>query len=264
MSKIVCFSGKLKSGKSTASNFVFGIQMLSLELVDYFRMAESGKLLVPFADGSEGELDFSAVPKEFSPGMYEFMAEKVWPYVKIYNFADTLKNILIGLFGIPWEQLYTDEGKNQPTQYKWEDMPLSKGKKGFVTGREIMEHYGTNIMRAIKDDVWVNDTFNRINAEGSEIAIIGDCRFPSEVNAIKKAGGKVIRLTRNGESDNKHVSNTALDKENYDWSNFDAVLDNEHYDLDKQCSELLRVLKEQKILAYGIEQEDTTFRAVSV
>ena len=46
-----------------------------------------------------------------------------------------------------------------------------------------------------------------------------------EVEAVQKAGGKVVRLTRQIYEDS-HSSETALDEDKYDWKNFDAVVDN--------------------------------------
>ena len=53
-------------------------------------------------------------------------------------------------------------------------------------------------------------TIRKIKEESPELAIICDCRFPNEVDGIKKAGGKTIRLTRNDESPDVHESEPSL------------------------------------------------------
>ena len=69
-------------------------------------------------------------------------------------------------------------------------MPISgRRTKGKVTSREFMQHFGTNICRKIKSDVWSSSCIESINKTETEIAVISDCRFPDEIDAIKKAGG---------------------------------------------------------------------------
>ena len=98
-------------------------------------------------------------------------------------------------------------------------------REGEMTAREFMQFFGTDIMRKIHQDVWVNACINKITKEGSGLAIVADVRFPSEVEAINKAGGKVLRLERDVHKDD-HDSETALDVENFDHSKFWHVLDN--------------------------------------
>ena len=94
-----------------------------------------------------------------------------------------------------------------------------------MTAREFMQFFGTNIMRRVYDEIWTSNTIKRINAEQTELAIISDVRFPNEVEAITNEGGVVIKLTRNPFKD-KHASETALDKNNFDQSKFTHVVNN--------------------------------------
>tara|TARA_R100001244_G_scaffold120565_1_gene90177 strand:- start:2776 stop:3039 length:264 start_codon:yes stop_codon:yes gene_type:complete len=73
---------------------------------------------------------------------------------------------------------------------------------------------------------------------GTELAIVPDVRFPNEADAIKQAGGKVIRLTRSPHDD-QHESETALD----DYEGFDHVLDNANSSLDETNRALMEVLR---------------------
>jgi hypothetical protein len=74
------------------------------------------------------------------------------------------------------------------------------------------------------------------------IALVTDCRFSNEVAGIQELGGKVIRLTRVVYPEDNHESETALDPENYDWRNFDYILDNQNLDLVQQKIMLLTVI----------------------
>ena len=92
-------------------------------------------------------------------------------------------------------------------------------------------------MRKMYEPVHIRHTVNRILSEQSELAIVPDVRFPNEVEAIKQAGGAVIRLERSTLNDG-HESETALDKENFDWGNFDFVIDNSNNTTEDFCSQV--------------------------
>tara|TARA_Y100000591_G_C21670182_1_gene612523 strand:- start:357 stop:920 length:564 start_codon:yes stop_codon:yes gene_type:complete len=185
----------------------------------------------------------------------------MWPYVKLYNFADPVKDMCINLFGFTYEQAYgTDEQKNEILpDIRWEDMPRFqnmklmkkmpidakkswKWREGEMTAREFMQFFGTDIMRKIHPNVWANACLNKITKEGSDLAVIADVRFPNEVEAINKAGGKVLRLERNIHNDG-HDSEVALDSKNYDHSNFWKVLDNKKIDIGDTIKKVRRLME---------------------
>jgi hypothetical protein len=172
---------------------------------------------------------------------------------KIYSFADPLKqDICINILGLTYEQCYgSDEHKNTLTDIQWKDMPdynESFKLSGYMSGREIMEHVGTNIFRKIKTNVWVDATINKIKKENLDLAIIADCRFPNEVESIQTAGGYVIRLDLDpfGSVSN---SERALDKDVYDWNKFDLVVKNTVMTLDEKNNTILRFLSDKGILS---------------
>ena len=261
MTQILAFSAKKQGGKTTASNFLFGVALMQLEQIDHFSMSETGKLVVPAAGGKYMELDLASTPRALHPQMMDFMRNNVWPAIKTYNFADPLKDYCIRLFGLTWEQCYgTDEDKNTPTTLKWENMPIKvKNKSGFMSAREVLQYWGTEVMRSIDDDIWVKSTLRQIESESPQIALIGDARFPNEVEGIQKAGGKVLRLTRNSESTDKHKSETALDKEKFDWEKFDAILDNSVCSIPDQCNQIMEKMIEWKIFEAQVENVNGTF-----
>jgi hypothetical protein len=116
-----------------------------------------------------------------------------------------------------------------------------------LTAREVMQFVGTDLFRKMKHDVWSGATIIKINNEQPSIAVVADCRFPNEVDAIKNAGGYVIKLTRDPfHSD--HASETALDSENYDQSNFDLIIHNQDISIDEQNQLVHNFLKNQGIL----------------
>lgn len=87
--------------------------------------------------------------------------------------------------------------------------------------RDLLQRMGTDAGRKVLgDNVWVDAVMRDLPAGP---VVFTDCRFPNEAEAIKAAGGHVVRITRPGvDAVNAHVSETALD--GYD---FDAVLIND-------------------------------------
>jgi hypothetical protein len=230
MVKIIGISGKKQSGKNTAANYIHGIILKSKNIIEDFEVNKQGQLIIKTAvDGDEeyGVLDITRKDNNF----VEYAHHNLWPYVKLYSFADGLKNLCIQFFGLSFAQTYgTDVEKNTLSKIKWEDTPTWQNSslntnRGLMTSRELLQYFGTDIMRQMYTNIWVDHAINTIEREQSELAILADVRFPNEVEAVKKAGGKVIRLTRECKND-EHSSECALDEDRYDWKNFDFIVDN--------------------------------------
>lgn len=235
MTTIIGFTGRKQSGKNTMCNYVIGESLVKHEVIDKYDIAEDGGLLVPFVmpDGETGMgiLDMSSI----DPRFLEYANKFLYPFVKLYSFADPLKRLCMDLLGLSYEQCYgTNEDKATKSTILWENMPdygkikyalKSKAPKGLMTAREVMQHMGTEIFRKMNTNCWTDYCINRINLDKPEIALVCDCRFPNEADAIKNAGGKLVRLLR-GNHEDKHESEIALDPENYDQSNFDVIIDN--------------------------------------
>lgn len=254
MTRILAFAGKKQSGKNSCCSFLHGYQMRSYHVVNDFGIDKSGNLVVDTlsvgADGEEttskGVLDVTRNDLEF--GMWA--AENMWPFVKHYSFASSLKEIAHGLFGLTKKQCYgTDLDKNSPTWLKWEDMPGYKGKKkGRLTAREFLQFFGTDICRKIHPDIWTDRTLKSIREEDSLMAVISDCRFPNEAEAVRTAGGKIIKLTRGIDGD-EHSSETSVDDIEYD-----TIIDNADLSMMETNVEIISTLEEWGWLGTIIEQ----------
>lgn len=278
--KALAISGKKGSGKSTLSNFIHGYQLRCFDIIDNFNITEDGKLVIETSIKNEGKeekglaiLDINRRDSEF----VEWASYNVWPYVKKYSFADSLKVVAIELFGISDEQAYgTNEQKNTIVSHLlWENMPgvytddnmhqltlesnpdlegvLLYHTPGPMTAREFLQFFGTEICRKIYSHVWTERTTKNIQQEQSLLAIVDDCRFKNEANAIKSIGGKVIRLTRNIYQDD-HDSEKDLD----DYSDFDAVIDNKNMTIHETNIEMIKILEEWGWLGEEIELKKNT------
>ena len=130
-------------------------------------------------------------------------------------FATRLKQAASIITGVAEEHMWTDEGKSIYIQHL-----------GMTVGR-FLQVFGTKMRETFGYDIWVDPVIGE--TERHDLAFIADCRFPNEVEAIKAAGGVVIRLNRpnvdpalNGRDPN-HPSETALD----DYKGFDLVIEND-------------------------------------
>jgi hypothetical protein len=201
MTKIVAFAGKAISGKNSSANLITGHIIKQLGMVESYDINNEGKLVVPslMEDGSIEQriLDL----EDYRPEVQSFLAETIHPAVKTYSFASPLKNMAINLFGLSYSQCHgTDEEKNTPTTVMQKDIPGYK-KQGmnsmnYLTGREFLQIFGTEVCRRIKDNCWTQYCLNNIKAEEPQIALITDMRFLNEAQAVKEAGGTIIYLTR--------------------------------------------------------------------
>lgn len=160
---------------------------------------------------------------------------------KIYSFADPLKiDICMNILGLTHNQCYgSDDDKNTLTNLEWNEKQL--------TAREAMEIIGTDIFRSLKNNVWVDATINKINRENLDLAIIPDCRFPNEVEAILSEQGYVIRLDLDPFS-SKSKSESALDTNVYDWKKFSVVINNHSMTIQEKNKNILNFLLDKDIL----------------
>lgn len=239
MTKILGISGKKQSGKTTCGNFLFGSSMISNDVVEYASINKMGELVVPYQSSDSETMPCIFPVDSFHPTMISYMAENIWPHIKIYNFADNLKRLCIDILGLTERQCYgTNEEKDSLTDIILPDIPKRTSK---MTAREVMQYVGTDFFRKIYPNVWVDSTIRKIQREHTRLAVVVDCRFPNEVEGIQKAGGKVIRLTRNvfGKQD-QHPSETALD----DYEGFDAVIDNQDMSISEQNQYIYNQLAE--------------------
>lgn len=165
---------------------------------------------------------------------------------QIKKWAGKLKVVASMLTGIPIEKFEDQEFKKTNLGPEWStwqpyesDAPwIAKGEKLEVpmTVRDFLQKLGTDGLRdGLHPNTWVNALMADYVAIGDILLegevrkvreedliypnwIITDTRFPNEAQAIKKAGGFIIRVERPGTSAiNAHPSETALDDWEFDY-----------------------------------------------
>lgn len=240
MTKIIGFSGKKQSGKNTSANFIYSLYMVNQNLCKSTKINNSGLIDVIKNNDQSLTVDINEYylnDTQYLDTEIKEIVEKLNPYIKIYSFADVLKkNICIDLLDLTYEQCYgSDQAKNEITNIYWNNK--------YLTAREVMQIVGTDIFRTMKPNIWPESTIKRIEKDAPELALITDCRFPNEVEAIQNSGGIVIRLTKDKYLSSDHISETILDKESYNWDNFDYILDNHELSIYQQSVQLYDLLQ---------------------
>lgn len=134
--------------------------------------------------------------------------------VQIHSFAGPLKSMAQMCFGLTPEQCDgTDEQKNSLTQVTLYDLGMgTQQTEDYLTAREVLQKLGTDRMRALFPQIWVNAPF-KIDWEemGLDYVIIPDTRFVDEADAVLANGGDLIRINRPDHSlEDSHPSETAL------------------------------------------------------
>lgn len=172
----------------------------------------------------------------------EYEATHDYGKAHIYNFADSLKQMCIDIFGISYDQCYgSDDQKNQLVDCLWPDTDIC------MSAREVLQYVGTDIFRKMQHNVWANATMRSIIKDRHSLSIIADCRFPNEVETVKKFDGLVIKLNRDLFT-SSHASEVALDAKNYDHSNFDLVVDSQDMGIAERNQIIKTFLQEKGVL----------------
>ena len=156
---------------------------------------------------------------------------------EIKKWAGKLKYIASLLTGIPQEKFEDQEFKKTELGPEWDRQFYTEGKgwqKRPMLVREFLQILGTEGLRlGLHENTWVNALM--ADYKPTEVLlsddliggylngpmpnwVITDTRFPNEAQAIKDAGGIIIRVDRPGVSAiNAHPSETSLDNWDFDY-----------------------------------------------
>lgn len=186
-----------------------------------------------------GDLTINDVVTDYPLHKWWLEEQSGW---EIKKWAGKLKTIANILTGIPEEKFEDQEFKKTLLGPEWSihGMPLTV--RGFLQklgtdGLRVGLHYNTWVNALMADyktkEEDENGDITSPLANGQEIKwkpmpgwedklypnwIITDTRFPNEANAIKRAGGYIIRVNRPGYGPvNNHPSETSLDEYKFDY-----------------------------------------------
>ena len=154
---------------------------------------------------------------------------------KVVSFADKLKDVCCVLSGctrLDLEDYHFKENKLVP-----EYLEAYCGDADKPTFRAFLQHFGSEVMRGINDNIWIDSTL------GNECdnVIVSDVRFPNEAKAVKARGGIVIKVVRpDVKAEDSHQSETLIDEIDADYTLWNATtLEN----LEANVDSLVRLLR---------------------
>jgi len=245
MTQIIGIAGRKQSGKNTACNFILATKIAELGIAKSSRLNKQGEIEITdiFNESVSGQDWFSFMMPYVD--VDKLFNNELGKFIRLYSFADKLKRMSIDILGLKEEQVFgTDKQKNTLTHMQWENMPGNEPQvhpSGPMTGREVLQHLGTDIFRSMYKNVWVDACLRQIQTDASEIALISDVRFENEIKAIHAQKGFVIGLTRNpyNKSD-KHASETQIEK---CLELCDAVIDNDQLSIPEQNKQIYFAIK---------------------
>ena len=112
------------------------------------------------------------------------------------SFAGTLKDSVSAVFGWNREML---EGRSKQSR-DWREQVDSWWAERLnipdLTPRWVLQHWGTEVCRkGLHDDIWIASLENKLRTSEDNI-VISDCRFPNEIDSIRRNGGKIIQVVR--------------------------------------------------------------------
>jgi len=264
MSVIIGVAGTKQSGKSSLCKYL----LCCFHALIYNAKNKEKKIdlskIIHIDDGSIG----------YEEG-YKFPLHDIWENVynvKIYSFADKLKEFCIDVMGLKEEHCYgTDEQKNSYTDLVWDNLPyrikayysnetiettdqttehISKyeipvERSGFMTGREVMQVFATDVMRNMWDDtIWAKSTIRAIKKDVCSLSLISDLRFKSEVDLLLEQPNSYLIYLKRKLFYDKHKSE--VDLIDYDFTKWGAnitEIENTNKKISEKNAEALEFLK---------------------
>ncbi len=168
----------------------------------------------------------------------EYLEKKYPGRVKRVAFADKLKQVVMLLFGLSYEQCYGSREIKETIDPRYN-----------LTPREIMQGVGEN-MRKIYPNIWVDTVFYTTipehQEEGFDCFVISDVRYPNEGDKVHLEGGTLVKILRDegGVSVGaEHSSETSM----RDYEDFDFIINNN----GSLAEYLERIDKLMEAISYG-------------
>jgi hypothetical protein len=124
------------------------------------------------------------------------------------SFAAPLKDVVSSIFG--WKRSLLEGDTKESRDFRelpdiWWEESLNWSKTAYAltfprfSPRVCLQIFGTEVLRqSFNDKLWILSLQNRIRTLDTNV-VITDCRFPNEIDAIKKQAGFVIRVKRGPE-----------------------------------------------------------------
>lgn len=116
-----------------------------------------------------------------------------------YSWASTVKDCLSIIFG--WKRSLLEGDTPESRQWRETVDPWWSARLDIpnFTPRWAMTNFATDAMRDhFHSDIWVASMEYRLQTITDNI-VISDCRFPNELNSVKRMNGQTVRITKSPE-----------------------------------------------------------------
>ena len=165
------------------------------------------------------------------------------------SFAATLKDAVAAVFGWDRELLEGRTTESRAWREQVDAWWANRLNMPNLTPRLVLQLWGTEVARrAFHDDTWIASLENKLSKAHNDI-VITDVRFPNEIQAVRNAGGVVIRVVRGpepawydlainansgGQIAKEMLADVGVHPSEWAWigTKFDAILDNNADGLD--------------------------------
>ena len=143
------------------------------------------------------------------------------------SFAGTLKDAVAAIFG--WDRELVEGRTKEARDWREQVDPwwADRLEMPALTPRLVLQLWGTEVGRqAFHNDIWIASLENKLRKTNGNV-VITDCRFPNEVQAIKNAGGIVVRVVRGPEPEwykTAEIVNAGPENNN-SWERYKTLLD---------------------------------------
>lgn len=250
--KIIAFCGTSQSGKSTCSNILHGITLQALGITENWRINENG-LLEVFAnileeDGTTSK-NYNVFNVDDRSGDFQVWGRSsgLWDVIKSFSIAYPLKKAIGNLLPVTKDQLFGLE-KETETELLWKQLyPLldKTAKKKVDTdnlkdikmsARQVMEYFGTSVLRQIDPDIFVKALVRQLDKEYTNVAVITDVRRLNEAKILKDKGAIIIRLTRGNPA---NISEADINEIVPDYT-----IDNKELTIEEMSEQLVSIINE--------------------
>jgi hypothetical protein len=133
------------------------------------------------------------------------------------SFAAVLRDCMAALNPIVAPACYDGEADVLRYNEVLDYMGYTDAKEEYPEVRELLQRMGTEVGRNILgENVWVDAAMSKLDSRFDYV--FTDVRFPNEYDAVKNAGGVMVRITRPGiTAVNAHPSETSLDDHDFDY-----------------------------------------------
>lgn len=115
------------------------------------------------------------------------------------SFASTLKDVVAALFGWPRDMLEGDTDESRAWRERTDDWWSERMEMPGLTPRRALQVVGTDVFRRhFSNEVWVASTERRLRyliAQNRDV-VLTDCRFPNEIDLVRRHGGIVVHVRR--------------------------------------------------------------------